>query len=54
VANESNRVNFFSFGITGSELRVLHLLGRCSTTRATPPALFVLDIFEIGSLKLFA
>jgi hypothetical protein len=25
------------------------LLGRCSTTQATPPALFALVIFEMGS-----
>jgi hypothetical protein len=30
------------------------LLGRCSTSWAIPPILFVLGIFEIGSLKLFA
>jgi hypothetical protein len=31
------------------ELRASPLLGRCSTTQATPPALFcVLGIFEIG------
>jgi hypothetical protein len=30
------------------------LLGRCSTTFATPPALFVLGIFGIVSQELFA
>jgi hypothetical protein len=31
------------------ELRTSHLLGRCSTTWASPPALLVLFIFEIGA-----
>jgi hypothetical protein len=31
-----------------------HLLSRCSTTWATPPALFVLSIFKINSHELFA
>jgi hypothetical protein len=31
-----------------SEVRPSHFLGRCSTTWAMPPALFVLFILEIG------
>jgi hypothetical protein len=38
-----------SFVVMGFQPRALHLLGRCSTTWATYPALFVLDIFLIGS-----
>jgi hypothetical protein len=37
----------------GFELRALVLLGRNSISWATPAALFVLGIFEIGSHKLF-
>jgi hypothetical protein len=44
-------VGWFGWGWTifGFELRVLHLLGRCYATWATPPALFSLVIFEIES-----
>jgi hypothetical protein len=49
------RKHFLFLAVLGFELRVLHLLGRCSTTSATPPDLFiVLGIFKIGSLELFA
>jgi hypothetical protein len=42
------------FVVLGFELRVSHLLGRCSTTWAISPAIFfVMGFFEIGSHKLF-
>jgi hypothetical protein len=41
--------------VLGFEHWALCLLGRLSTTRATPPVLFLeLDIFKIGSHELFA
>jgi hypothetical protein len=40
---------FFFFDETEFELRALHLLGKPSTARATPPALLTLVIFQIGS-----
>jgi hypothetical protein len=43
--------------LVGLELRALYLLGllsRCSTSWATPPALFCIGVFEIGFCKLFA
>jgi hypothetical protein len=45
---------FFFFAILGFELMASHLLDSHSTPWATLPALFVLDIFEIGSQELFA
>jgi hypothetical protein len=46
--------SFLGLGrVLGFELRALGLLGRCSTTWATLPALFV-GIFEMGSHKLFS
>jgi hypothetical protein len=44
----------FFLAVWEFELRGSHLLGRCSTTWATPPALFLLGIFKIGPLELFA
>jgi hypothetical protein len=44
-----NIFNIFWRVVLEVELRVSHLLGRCSTTSAMPPALFALVISEIGS-----
>jgi hypothetical protein len=44
---------FFFLVVLGFELKTLCLLGRHFTTRAMPPTLFALVIFQIGSL-LFA
>jgi hypothetical protein len=40
---------FFSFAVLGFEFRTLLLLGSYSTIWATPTALFMLVIFELGS-----
>jgi hypothetical protein len=42
------------FVVLGFELSVSLLLGRCSTTSATPPVIFVLGFFKIESCKLFS
>jgi hypothetical protein len=42
------------FVVLGFDLKASCLLGRYSTTWDTLPALFVLDIFEVGSRDLFA
>jgi hypothetical protein len=44
---------WFCFGGTGGlNLGPQHLLGRCSTAWATPPALFVMGFFEKESHEL--
>jgi hypothetical protein len=43
---------FFFLAVLGSELWVLHLLGRCSTTWATPSAFFALVNFWPGTTIL--
>jgi hypothetical protein len=50
MASVSHSLSLFLFWqFCGFKLGVLCLLGRCSTTWATSPALFPLVIFEIGS-----
>jgi hypothetical protein len=42
------------FVVLGFELKALRLLGRCSLLEPLHQPLPVLDLFEIGSLELFA
>jgi hypothetical protein len=45
---------FLSWAVLGFELKDSYLVGKCYTTCATPPACFVLGIFEIKFSKPFA